>query len=70
MDIVRIIKAAVLAYENPSPLTFAQLFGAVVEVALPFIPHEQLASALDDAARKRVDAIADAAEDLKFGPKA
>lgn len=35
---------------------------------LQFLPHSQLRAMLDDEAVRRGHAIADAAEDVKFGP--
>lgn len=66
MNALKLIKAAIALYEAPSLATALALTEAVFEAVLPFIPHEQIAASLDDAARRRADAIADVAEDLKF----
>lgn len=66
-DLARVVKAALALFVAPSPITALALFVSVAEAALPFIPTEDLKSALTESARKRADAIADAAEAAKFG---
>lgn len=41
----------------------------LMELALDLAPVEVLRAKLDDAAVRRQNAIADLAEDVKFGPK-
>jgi hypothetical protein len=67
MNFARIIKAAVAMYEAPTPLNALELVVAVLEEVLPFLPDDALKPLLDDAARRRADAIADAAQAAKFG---
>lgn len=65
--ILNLFALAVAFYKAPTVESGLELFVGVVEEVLPFLPHDQLKAALDDNARKRADAAADIAEDLKFG---
>lgn len=64
--LLSLLSLALNFYKTPSVANGLALFVGVVEEVLPFLPHDQLKAALDDSARKRADAIADAAEELKF----
>jgi len=68
MNIIRDIKAVADFAENPGVGTGLALFVAIAEEVLPFLPHDTLQTALTSAARRRADAEADLAEDVKFGP--
>lgn len=52
-----------------SPEDLLRFFRQIVEFLLPFVPHEQLAAELTAAGKAQADAIADVAEDVKFGPE-
>lgn len=67
MNLSRLIKAALALYETPSPVTALDAVVVLLEEALPFLPDDALKPLLDDAARRRADAIADAAQAAKFG---
>lgn len=67
MNLMRMLKAAIAMYEAPTPLSALELVVAVLEEVLPFLPDDALKPLLDDAARRRADAIADAAQAAKFG---
>lgn len=67
MNFARIIEAAVAMYRGPSVVNALELVVAVLEEVLPYLPDDSLKPFLDDAARRRADAIADAAQAAKFG---
>jgi hypothetical protein len=43
--------------------------GQILDLVLDLVPHDVARQALDDAAVRRANTIADAAELAKFGPK-
>lgn len=61
------MKAVLDFAANPSTETGLSLFVAIAEEVLPFLPHAALQAALTDTARAQADAIANLAEDVKFG---
>lgn len=66
-DLVRLVRSAAVFAESPSVGTGLALFGAVTDCVLTLVPAEQLRDHLDDAGRRRADAIGDAARIAKFG---
>lgn len=66
-DLARLVRAAAAMAESPSIGNGISLFVAAVDCAIPFIPVEQLRDHLDEAGRRRADAIGDAARIAKFG---
>jgi hypothetical protein len=52
-----------------TPAEILAFFEHAVEIALAFVPVEELKASLDSVAKSRADRIADVAEDLKVGPK-
>lgn len=48
-----------------SPLDIARV---LIRLVLDLLPHDQAKQVLDEEAVKRANVVADAAEDVKFGP--
>jgi len=66
-DLARLVRATAAFAEAPSVPTGLALFGAVADCVLSVVPVEALRDHLDDAGRRRADAIGDAARIAKFG---